>query len=370
MLKTATFLDDLATLGLRNFYGVPDSLLSSFIASIQDRTKTGQCRLEITADEGAAIGLAIGSYLGSGERSVVFMQNSGLGNAVNPLTSLAHPDVYGVPMLMIIGWRGEMLSDGQLKDEPQHVFQGKATLPMLDVLHVPHLVIGPDMGQEALRGAVKDLLDCNPDQPVALVVRKGSFSGKSTMPERGEFPSREAAIAEAARVLPGVPIVATTGKIGREVYEAGLTNPAFLTVGGMGHSVMIASGIALETGTHVACFDGDGAILMHTGSLANSARVPGLIHVAFNNQMHESVGGQTTAGPAVHLADLARVMGYENTCRIDSLAAIEPTLAMARATQSASFIEIMVAPGSRDDLGRPKETPQASKTAFMEALRK
>ena len=136
MLPSEDFLADLAELGVDSFFGVPDSLLSSLIVGIEQRAQKGKCRFEVAADEGAAVGLAIGNYLGTKTPSVVFMQNSGLGNAINPLTSLAHDKVYGIPMLLLVGWRGEMTCKGQLKDEPQHVFQGEITCDMLEMLDV------------------------------------------------------------------------------------------------------------------------------------------------------------------------------------------------------------------------------------------
>ncbi|MEL7117395.1 MAG: thiamine pyrophosphate-dependent enzyme, partial [Pseudomonadota bacterium] len=238
----------------------------------------------------------MGHHLATGSIAAVFMQNSGLGNAVNPLTSLAHPDIYGVPMLLIIGWRGEVTDAGQIKDEPQHVFQGRITPAMLDVLDVPYRIIGRDESRSDISEAALAMLrEAEHGKPAALVVRKGTFDGKGVSEEPSNLPTREAAIAEALRHLAGVPLVATTGKIGREVYELqqadDIGGPSFLTVGGMGHAAMIAAGIARNTDGKVACFDGDGAVLMHTGSLGTSARCANLIHLVFNNRVHDSVGG-------------------------------------------------------------------------------
>jgi phosphonopyruvate decarboxylase len=349
------FIEDLAALGVTRFAGVPDSLLAPLITALGPR-------IEMTADEGAAVGLAIGHHLGSGAAAAVVMQNSGLGNAVNPLTSLAHREVYGIPMLLIIGWRGAG------HDEPQHVFQGRITPAMLDLLEIPHAVIGPETARAAARAEAARLLALG--RPVALVVREGAFAKVPAPKARSNAPSREAAIAAARAALPGVPVVATTGKIGRELYALRTGAAEFLTVGGMGHAVMIATGLAqARPGTKVACFDGDGAVLMHAGSLANAARCDGLIHLVFNNRCHDSVGGQVTNAPGADLCALARALGYAQACHVATLDAIAPALRRALAAKAASFIEIEVAPGARADLGRPQETPQAAKAAFMEALR-
>ncbi len=380
MLEAADFLDDLAALGVHRFFGVPDSLLAGLISGIEARANDpahhGACRLEITADEGAAVGLAIGSYLASAQPSVVFMQNSGLGNAINPLTSLTSPKVYGIPMLMLIGWRGEMTETGQIKDEPQHVFQGEITCTMLDLLDIPYRVIGPDDARDAISQAASDMLSTATAQakPTALVIRKATFAepGKAAKPVSA-FPTREGAVRTAMTHLGKTPIVATTGKISREVYEVqraeGIGGPTFLTVGGMGHAVMIATGAAFSAPKRkIACFDGDGAVLMHTGSLATSAKCPNLIHLVFNNQVHDSVGGQPTAAPDTNLTELAAAFGYCFAKRVQTTNDLSEAIKAALDGDHASFIEIMVAPGSRADLGRPQEPPAVSKAAFMTAI--
>ncbi|MDJ0824058.1 MAG: phosphonopyruvate decarboxylase [Rhodobacter sp.] len=377
MLDALDFLDDLTGMGLRNFFGVPDSLLSALTQGIEARAADGAFSLEITANEGAAMGLAIGSYLATAEPAAVFLQNSGLGNLVNPLTSLAHPKVYSTPMLLIVGWRGEILDGEQVKDEPQHVFQGEITLKMLDLLEVPYQVIGPDMTRARAAETAAWLLSSakTASKPTALVIRKDSFfPAPKTEAPASAYPAREAAIAVALSAIGSdTPIVATTGKISREVYELRLRDslpvPAFLTVGGMGHAAMIAAGLARERpGRKVACFDGDGAVLMHAGSLATAAKADNLIHLVLNNQVHDSVGGHATAGPDLHLDAVARAFGYKAAVRITELADIAPAIREAAAAPCACFLEIMVAPGARAGLGRPKDHPAQAKAAFMRAL--
>ncbi len=203
MVDSEGFLGALARFGVQSYFGVPDSLLSSLIVGLEARAEQGNCLLEIAADEGAAVGLAIGQYLGTRAPSVVFMQNSGLGNAVNPLTSLASPKVYGIPMLLLVGWRGEMTALGQIKDEPQHVFQGEITCEVLDILDIPYRVIGPDDALGAAHDAAEDLLRTAmaETKPTALVIRKNTFSTPTKPPqEMSDFPLREEAIKCALQV--------------------------------------------------------------------------------------------------------------------------------------------------------------------------
>ena len=376
MLKTEDFLQDLGALGMRDFFGVPDSLLAPLIDGIAARADQGAARLEITANEGGAIGLAIGAYLADARPATVFLQNSGLGNAVNPLTSLASAKVYGIPMLLIVGWRGEIRDGAQLADEPQHVFQGEITCPMLDLLELPFEVIEPGMGRAAARAAASRMVQAamRGSKPTALVVRRGSFDEVAGRPAPAAASmSREDAIATVLEALPGgVPVIGTTGKISREINALctarGLTNPTFLSVGGMGHASMIAAGMAMRNpGKRIACFDGDGATLMQAGNLATAAKQANLLHIVFNNRVHDSVGGQFTAGPELDLAALARAMGYAAAQRLTDPASIAPAIAEALSAEHATFLEIIVAPGARPELGRPKEPPADSKRAFMRA---
>lgn len=365
MLDPAEFLADLDALGLSNFYGVPDSLLAPLMSALE----RVEVDFEITANEGAAVGLAIGRYFATGRPAAVFLQNSGLGNVVNPLASLAHPDIYGVPMLLVVGWRGEMDGDTQLKDEPQHVFQGRVTPAMLDLMEIPYTEVAPTRDRAAARDAVARMLQDCPDRPCALLVRKGAFAKVDAPNRAAEGMPREQAIAAAVAALGDLPLVATTGKIGRELYELGVPNSSFLSVGGMGHASMIAAGLARDGKRRVAMLDGDGAVLMHAGSLATTARCPGLIHIVLNNRCHDSVGGAPTAGPNLDLSAVARAFGYASARRVTDLEALRQTVAEALTHSAASFIEMMVAPGARSDLGRPKEHPGQAKQTFMEALR-
>jgi phosphonopyruvate decarboxylase len=307
---------------------------------------------------------------------LVYLQNSGLGNAINPLASLAAPAIYGVPMLLMVGWRGEIGADGsQLKDEPQHVLQGRITLGQLELLGIPHQIVGAesDVG-EVVAQAVEQALSGS--RPTALVVRKGAFAPYrwTAGAETAEL-TREAAIAALAAALPAdAAIISTTGMASRELFElrkaAGAGHARdFLTVGGMGHAISIATGLALTCPDRpVVCLDGDGAMLMHLGALTESASRPKLLHVMLNNAAHDSVGGQPTAAGRLDLGRIAEACGYRNVRRADTTAAVLLALEELLANDAAGFLEIRCRRGARPDLGRPDRSPAQNKREFMDFL--
>jgi phosphonopyruvate decarboxylase len=369
------FLDMLLSKGVTFFAGVPDSLLKHFCSCVSERMP--QSQHVITANEGSAVALAMGQQIGSGELPLVYMQNSGLGNAINPLLSLADELVYSIPMVLMIGWRGEMSADGsQLADEPQHVKQGRVTLSLLDAMGIPYAVISRDTDcamQEA--SAIIDLARCE-SRPVALVVRKDSFAPyKSTFSTEAASTglSREAAIDSVVKCLPGNAIVvATTGMASRELYELREARQEghfrdFLTVGGMGHASQIALGIArARPEIPVVCFDGDGAFLMHMGGVPYTARQPNLIHVVLNNGCHDSVGGQRTLAATLDLARIATSCGFEHADRVVCEAEIEAAVSSAIGKRGKSyFVEIVCREGHRGSLGRPKTTPKENKQQLL-----
>lgn len=356
MVDVSKFVSALNAGGVKFFTGVPDSLLKSFCAYLTDKG----CNL-IAANEGGAVGLAAGHYLATGTPACVYMQNSGQGNAVNPLASLADPDVYSIPMLLVIGWRGMP----GVHDEPQHVKQGKITLELMNTLGIPTEVL-PGTTAKAC-SCVKRLLKkaVKESRPVAIVVKKGLF-------DEYKLRRREADIARAKRevvierILKGLPrnavIVSTTGMISREVYETRIRlgmghERDFLTVGSMGHASQIALGIAkAQPKRAVVCLDGDGASIMQMGNMAivGQSGCKNLTHIVLNNAAHDSVGGQPTVGGKIDLKRIARSCGY----RLKSCESIVSPL----------FVEIKVAKGARTDLGRPKEPPQVNKKLFMSTL--
>ena len=379
MVNVAKFVAALNASGVKFFTGVPDSLLKSFCAYLTDRG----CN-QIAANEGGAVGLAAGHYLATGKLACVYMQNSGQGNAVNPLASLADPDVYSIPMLLVIGWRGMP----GVHDEPQHVKQGKITLELMKTLGIPTEVL-PEMTAKAcvcvkkiLKRAVRE------SRPVAVVVRKGLF-------EEYKLKNRESDIAKAKReaviekILKSLPqnavVVSTTGMISREVYEVRerlaiaqsnnlksnnltISNQTikhchscdFLTVGSMGHASQIALGIAkAQPKRPVVCLDGDGASIMQMGNMAivGQSGCGNLTHIVLNNAAHDSVGGQPTVGGKINLKAIARACGYEVKVKGEG-----------EQRKAPLFVEIKVAKGARVDLGRPKEPPQVNKKLFMKTL--
>ena len=353
MIDVANFVKCLQKTDIDFFVGVPDSLLKSFCAYVTDNC--GENHI-ITANEGGAVGLAAGHYLATGKPALVYMQNSGQGNAVNPLASLADPDVYSIPMVLLVGWRGEP----GIKDEPQHVKQGKVTISLFETLGIPTEVL-PDDEVAALAVTQRMAERAKTEsRPVALVVRKGLFAEyklKNKKPDIAELP-REQAIEAVLKSLPeGAVVVSTTGMISREVYETrerlGQDHSRdFLTVGSMGHAIMIALGIARAQPTRkVFCLDGDGAGIMQMGNLAIAGQsgCTNLTHIVFNNAAHDSVGGQPTVGGAVDLPAIASACGYNRE-------------------GAPAFKEIKVAKGARKDLGRPKEPPQVNKALYMKTL--
>jgi phosphonopyruvate decarboxylase len=365
-IDTTAFYDHLVGSGVELFTGVPDSLLQDLCACIYDRTPR-EANI-VAANEGNAVGLACGYHVSTGKYAAVYLQNSGLGNIVNPVLSLAHPDVYSVPMLLIIGWRGEP----GVKDEPQHVAQGRLTTAMLDAMEVPYQVVDPSRWQSQIDDALATMKETN--APVALLVRKGAFS-KYAFPlqdKPGLTLTREDALeAVLEAVGPDAFLVSTTGKTSREVFELrekrgeGHSHD-FLTVGGMGHSSSIAMGACLGTEELVYCVDGDGGFLMHMGSapvIAQRAR-DNYRYILINNGAHESVGGQPTVAFDIDIPAILTGSGFEHVELVTEGADIADAVArIAARPRSALVIETVQ--GSRPDLGRPTVSPSANKVDMI-----
>jgi len=359
--------------GVEFFAGVPDSLLKHFCAYVTDNAGD---RHVIAANEGGAVALACGYHLATGGVPVVYMQNSGQGNTINPLLSLADPDVYGIPLLLIIGWRAEP----GVKDEPQHVKQGKVTLDLMEAMQIPTRVLPTDPAQA--EATVAELLELavKGGAPVALVVKKGTFEAYEPRPVADEEEyelSREGAIeCIAAGLGDDDVIVSTTGKASRELYEyrqrsGGSRGQEFLTVGSMGHASQIAMGIALaRPDRQVVCLDGDGAMIMHLGSIAIIGTRGGanFKHVVLNNGAHGSVGGQPTAGFLISFPAIAEACGYRKVWQARSAAEVRECVGLLRDAAGPALLEVRVRKGARADLGRPKSTPRENKAAFMRFL--
>ena len=374
MLDPQEYLDVLQNGGVSFFAGVPDSLLKNICACITDKLDKNDHI--IAANEGGAVGLAIGHHLATGQVPLVYMQNSGLGNVVNPLMSLASPEVYGIPMVLMIGWRGRP----GVKDEPQHVHQGRVTPDTLKAMDIDYTVLSDDFEEAAKQTnlAIQNAKANN--TPVALLIPKGTFGGYTFSQSFPELTlEREDAIIKTASCMQeNAAVVCTTGMPSRELFEYRARTGAhhetdFLTVGGMGHASQIALGLALKQPNRpIYCIDGDGAALMHLGAMAISGNsgVENFIHVVVNNGAHESVGGQPTVGFNIDLPAIAKACGYHTAVSVDSSQAIEKEMAAAQKVAGPAFIEIRVKTGHRDDIGRPTTTPAENKAAMMEFLSK
>ncbi|XP_069694195.1 phosphonopyruvate decarboxylase-like isoform X2 [Periplaneta americana] len=362
-------------IGIQFFCGVPDSLLKDFCAYVahnEDET----CHI-IAANEGNAIGLATGYHLATGNISLVYLQNSGLGNIVNPLVSLAAPEVYSVPMLLLIGWRGE---PGK-RDEPQHMLQGQVTSRLLETLNIPYSPL-PDYieGARKTLSTAKQYMDSH-SSPYALLVKRQTFLPYKIPKRNTEFQmSREMALKIVADSLQDRDIVvSTTGMLSRELFEYRVTREHgherdFLTVGSMGHASTIALGIALnKPKRQVFCLDGDGSVIMHMGALSIIGQMSprNLKHVVFNNGAHDSVGGQQTAAcnsNKFRLSEVAVGNGYTQAQVVETMDELSNAIKWLQETIGPAMLEVRVHPGSRKNLGRPTRTPIQNKADFMNFL--
>ncbi|NFD29455.1 phosphonopyruvate decarboxylase [Clostridium botulinum] len=371
-MKIETIIKEIKRLGIQSVIGVPDSTLREFCDYMNYENRDSLLKHYVTANEGAAVGLAAGVYLGTGKPACIYMQNSGIGNAVNPIASLLNKEVYDIPALFIVGWRGE---PGNY-DEPQHKFQGKITKELFDVLDIKNEVIDCNTTDEQLNNIFENCRnELSNNKQFAIIVRKGTFEKYCDKVHKNSYKIlREDAIkAILKQIGPTDMIVSTTGKISREVYEEsdiilGGHKQNFLTVGSMGHSSMIALGLAKEhENQRVYCIDGDGAVLMHMGALAFIAtqNPKNLIHIVLNNDAHESVGGMPTCAVGINIANIAQASGYPKVYSADSLRKLNDVLKKAKYTNELCLIEVKVSLESRPDLGRPKESARENKENFM-----
>lgn len=356
------------------FAGVPDSQLKALCSFLMDRYGLDPAHHVIAANEGNAAALAAGYHLATEKTPVVYLQNSGLGNLVNPVASLLNEKVYGIPCLFLVGWRGEP----GVHDEPQHIFQGEITLNLLEALDIPTYVIDKTTTPEQVGAKLNEYRTLFAQgKQAAFVVRKGAleYSGKTAYSNSHPM-GREEAIGHILAASGDDPVVSTTGKASREVYELREAQSQghahdFLTVGSMGHSSSIALGIALQKpDRRVWCLDGDGAALMHLGAMAliGANRPRNLVHIVLNNEAHESVGGMPTVAGKLDLPAIARACGYPGAVSVDSPEELDRALTAAKEAGQLSFIEVKCALGARANLGRPTTTPQENKAAFMSAL--
>jgi phosphonopyruvate decarboxylase len=356
------------------FTGVPDSQLKPLCDYLINTYGISNKHI-IAANEGNAVALAAGYHLSTGKIPCVYLQNSGLGNIINPVASLLNHKVYAVPCVFVVGWRGEP----DVHDEPQHVFQGEITLKILEVMDIEYMVIDNNTTEDELAVQMikfKTLIELG--KSVAYVVKKGGLSYDVKVEYKNENTTfREDIIRRITKVAKEDIIVSTTGKTSRELFEIREQNGQphkydFLTVGSMGHSSSIALGVAInKPNTRVWCIEGDGSALMHMGAMAliGSKCPNNYIHVIINNGAHESVGGQPTVADNINLGNIALACGYKYSYHAVNLNELDVVLSEIEGKESPIFIEMKSAIGSRDDLGRPTTMPIENKTAFMTYLR-
>lgn len=374
MIRPCYFIEKLRESGIDCFAGVPDSLLKNMCAYITDHCD--EAHNIIAANEGAAVGLAAGHYLATGQPACVYMQNSGEGNIINPLASLTDQEVYNIPVLLLIGWRGRP----GVHDEPQHVKQGKVTTGLLNVMGINYEVLAKEEDKAEMQIA-KAITALHNKEVFALVIEKDTFEEYKlqNVEVNNLSMSREEAIRIVAAALDEKDcIVSTTGMISRELFEyrAAMNQGHerdFLTVGSMGHASQIALGIALaQPNRRVWCFDGDGATIMHMGSMAIVAnKAPkNYVHVVFNNGAHDSVGGQPTVGLKIDLPAVAKALGYLYSFTVENMEDLLGGVNKSKGLEGPVLIEVKVKKGNRKDLGRPTTTPIQNKEALMAFLAK
>lgn len=363
MIGADLFVDEIEKLGIDFFTGVPDSQLKPFTNEIISRYGVGRKNV-IAANEGNAVGLASGYYIATDKPGCVYLQNSGLGNIFNPVTSLTNEEVYGIPVLYVVGWRGEP----DVHDEPQHVFQGKITLQTLKLLNIKAFDIHKDITVEKMSEIFNEISQrfLNRESS-ALVIRKGALENKTKV----QFSNHNTLVRESAikKIIECIPkeslITSTTGKISRELYENRELNGErhekdFLTVGSMGHASSIALGQALsQKNKKIVCIDGDGAVIMHMGAMATiGAYEPvNLLHIVLDNSAHETVGGIPTISNKMDFVSIAKAVGYKEAYEVDNLNDLESVLKESVKKEKLIFIRVLVTIGSRENLGRPKEKP-------------
>lgn len=359
-----------------DFYtGVPDSQLKPLINHLMATYGIDPKHHVIAANEGNCVALAAGYHLATGKIPVVYMQNSGEGNIINPVASLLNDKVYAIPTVFIIGWRGEP----GLHDEPQHIYQGEVTVKLLDDMDIESFVIGKDTTDDEIATAMEGFRAVlSEGKDVAFVIRKGALSTDAKAEYRNDNKMvREDIIRHIVKATGTDPIVSTTGKASRELFEIRAANGQshkydFLTVGSMGHASSIALGVAInKPNQKIWCVDGDGAVLMHMGAMAligaNSPK--NMVHIVINNGAHETVGGMPTVASEIDLVGIAKACGYPNAVSVDTFEALDAELEEAKKRKELSLIEVKCSIGARDDLGRPTTTALENKQNFMSYLK-
>ena len=369
-------LDFIKTLGSDFYTGVPDSQLKPLCNYLMNTYGIDNKHHIIAANEGNCVGLAAGYYLATSKIPVVYMQNSGEGNIINPVASLLNEKVYSIPMIFVIGWRGQP----GVHDEPQHIYQGEITIKLLDDMNISSFIIKKDTTKEEIKNKMKNFKKILKEgKQVAFVIEKNALEYDQKVEYKNDNKmNREEIIEHIVKVSKNDPIISTTGKASRELFEIREKNNEsheydFLTVGSMGHSSSIALGIAIEKPeSKIWCIDGDGALLMHMGSAAVIASVKpnNFIHILINNGAHETVGGMPTVANNINLPKLAEACGYKKIYSVDNFKDLDKVLKEAKKNNKLTFIEVLSSIGARSDLGRPTTTAKENKENFMKYLNK
>ncbi len=367
MINAKTFINELNKIGIEFYTGVPDSLMSEFSKSLHfDFDNKNHV---IATNEGSALAMCMGFNLATNKIPLIYMQNSGLGNFVNPYTSLLHKDIYNIPFILLVGWRGEP----GVKDEPQHIFQGKITLELLKLLEIKYIIIDENTNLEILIKEIKENIDSQ--YPLALVIRKNTFEKDDRAFEsNNSLPKRNEALEKILNLFDEKTLyISTTGKLSRELYEirkiSNQTPNDLYVVGGMGHASSIAYGINQNLNENqVVCLDGDGSLLMHMGSLGiiGQSNMKNFIHVIFNNSSHESVGGQPNIYSQIDSNGLAKSLGYKNVLIVKNIEEFDDI--DTKNFAGPTFIEVKVQNSSDRNLLRPDKTPEENKKNFMEKV--
>ena len=356
------------------FTGVPDSQLKALCNYLMNVYGIDEKHHIIAANEGNCTALAAGYHLATGKVPLIYMQNSGEGNIINPTASLLNDKVYAIPAIFVIGWRGQP----GIHDEPQHIYQGQITCDLLDLMDIENFTIDTDTTIEELENVMKEYEKLLKDgKQVAFVVKKGALSYDGEIKYQNDNDMvREEIIEHIVNVTGENPIISTTGKASRELFEIRERNNQshkydFLTVGSMGHTSSIALGVAInKPDEKVWCIDGDGSLLMHMGAMAvvGNFNPKNLVHVVINNEAHETVGGMPTAVNKTDLVEVAKACGYSYAVTVDNFKRLDEELNKVKSLDKLSFIEIKSSIGAREDLGRPTTTAIENKENFMEFL--
>lgn len=359
-----------------DFYtGVPDSLLKPLCNYLISTYGIDPKHHIIAANEGNCTALAAGYHLATGKIPVVYMQNSGEGNIINPVASLLNDKVYAIPVIFIIGWRGEP----GIHDEPQHIYQGEVTVKLLEDMDIAAFIVGKETSYDEVLKKMEDFRRVlSSGKSVAFIIRKGALTDAPDVKYINDNDMlREDIIKHIVAVSAEDPIVSTTGKASRELFEIRVENNQshkydFLTVGSMGHSSSIALGVAInKPHTKIWCIDGDGAMLMHMGAMAviGANRPNNLIHIVINNGAHETVGGMPTVAGSINLVDIAKACGYGRIVSVDNFDDLDKALTEAKDNNDLTLIEVKSSIGARDDLGRPTTSAINNKIEFMNYLK-